>query len=120
MRKWRVIGRHRWVAGATISESIRIDGGKAHRFTATIRGYRNWKIFEGTVSPAILESVIRVVRAIRDQIDKDGEDCEALMAVNEYSRDIRRLQRMTNIFEHPMSERLDEYLAEEEQRRRPQ
>ena len=66
---FHVVGRHRWIAGATITESTDEDGW-TRRFTATIRGWRNWKIYQG---PAINpQFVADAVRRIRDQIDEGG------------------------------------------------
>lgn len=49
--KWKIIARHKWVTGATITESCLDDPTKnLRRFTATIRGWRNWKIWEGDPS----------------------------------------------------------------------
>lgn len=113
-RKWKIIGRHRWVAGATISESISQDEERHSRFTATIRGYQNWKLYEGRPSEEILQLVITAVRAIRDQIDKYGEDAEAFMAVNEHSHDVTGLRNMVEIFQHPICECFTEYLEDAE------
>ena len=107
---WRILARHRWVVGALITESVN-DDSTAYRYTATVRGYRNWKVFEGRGGPGYLDLIIRIVRAIRDQIDADGEDCEAFMAVNEYSHDVAELEERAEMFEHPISEALNEYLA---------
>ena len=68
--RFHVIGRHRWIAGATITESTDEDGW-TRRFTATIRGYRNWKIYQGpAVNP---QFVADAVRRIRNRID-DGDE----------------------------------------------
>lgn len=71
----KVIARHKWVAGATITESVSSDGW-TRRFTATIRGYRSWKIWEGDmrlieVSP--VQYVIDKVKEIRNRIDANDE-----------------------------------------------
>lgn len=67
----RILARHkRWVEGATISESVNEDGSK-RRFTATIRGWQNWKIYEGNAISA--KGIIQKVLAIRDRIDKGDE-----------------------------------------------
>lgn len=98
-KRWRVIGRHRWVAGALISESVS-DDDTERRFTATIRGWRNWKIYQGTSMLGYLQVIIRIVRAICVQIDLEGEHCEAMMAVNEYSCDAAELEKRAEVFEH--------------------
>jgi len=38
----KIIARHRWVAGATITESLVDEDRNIKRFTATIRGWRNF------------------------------------------------------------------------------
>ena len=107
---WRILARHRWIIGALITESVNSDS-TAYRYTATVRGYRNWRIFEGTGGSDYLTLIIRVVRAIRDQIDAEGEGCEAFMAINEYSRNVSELKRRAEMFEHPISEAFDEFLS---------
>jgi len=108
---WRILGRHRWIVGTFITESVN-DDDTARRYTATVRGYQNWKVFEGKGGPGSLDLIIRIVSAIRDQIDTDGEDCEAFMAANEYSRDISELEERAEMFEHPISEAFNEWLEE--------
>lgn len=97
---WKIIGRHKWIVGTVVTESVNDDDSE-RRYTATVRGYRNWKLFEGELFPCYLQLIIRVVRAIRDQIDEDGEGCEAFKAANEYSHDATELWRKVEIFEHP-------------------
>jgi len=67
----KIIARHKWVVGAVITESYQNDN--IRRFTATIRGFRNWKIYEGKLKPGITVEVIRTVRHIRDVIDAGNE-----------------------------------------------
>jgi len=68
--KFHVVGRHRWIAGATITESTDEDG-RTRRFTATIRGWRNWKIYQGSaINPQLIANV---VQRIRDRIDEGDE-----------------------------------------------
>ena len=109
---WRILARHKWVAGALITESVN-DDSMSYRYTATVRGYRNWRIFEGAGGPGSLDLIIRIVRAIRDQIDAGGENCEAFMAVNEHSRSAPRLESRAEMFEHPISEALAQFLDEQ-------
>lgn len=75
----KILARHKWVSGAVITESVdeKKEGYKDvsyRRFTATIRGYRNWKIWEGYLRKAITEDVIKEVTRIRDEIDKGNEE----------------------------------------------
>lgn len=73
----KIIARHKWVAGCTITQST--DESKSNatqaydRFTATIRGWRNWLIFEGIVTGDTTQFVIDKVKSIRDRIDS-GDD----------------------------------------------
>jgi len=73
----KILARHKWVGGCTITESE--DENKStkekayRRFTATIRGWRNWLIFEGLVTENTTQFVIDKVRSIRDRIDKGDE-----------------------------------------------
>jgi len=67
---WKIIARHTgWATGCTITESVSDDD--QHRFTATIRGYRNWRIWQGKPArwECIGDEVSRSVREIRDRID---------------------------------------------------
>jgi hypothetical protein len=66
----RILARHHWVDGATITESISKDG-RLRRFTATIRGFRYWRIYEGP-DPEVPE-IIEKIREIRDRIDSGDE-----------------------------------------------
>ena len=108
---WKIIGRHKWVSGARITESVNQDDDSS-RFTATIRGFRNWKLYQGRPSEEVLRLIIRVVRAIRDQIDGQGEEAEVFLATNEYSLDVDGLRRMMYIFENLISLAFDDYLDE--------
>lgn len=76
-QKFRILARHKWVSGATITESVRRDdatdenGISIRRFTATIRGFRNWKIYEGPAGNDIVAFVTDAVSQIRDRIDAE-------------------------------------------------
>ena len=80
MKRWQVLARHKWVAGAVITESLDVTSesdASVRRFTATIRGFRNWHIWRGAtayqpMSPRVQE-IIRRVTAIRDRIDAGDE-----------------------------------------------
>lgn len=80
MRKptWKVLARHKWVAGAVITESDSPEKGTAksayRRFTATIRGYQNFKIYEGFLSSGTGDKVRKQVSRLRDRIDAGDED----------------------------------------------
>jgi hypothetical protein len=66
----RILARHKRVDGATITESVSEDG-TIRRYTATIRGWRAWKIYEGR--DCNLRDVIAKAREIRDRIDSGDE-----------------------------------------------
>ena len=66
----RILARHHWVDGAKITECISEDG-RVRRFTATIRGFRNWRIYEG---PDLkVTKIIEKTREIRGRIDSGDE-----------------------------------------------
>lgn len=71
---FRVLARHKWVAGATITESYN-EATDERRFTASILGWTNWKIAKAGkgkhVNPAL---VALKVRNIRDRIEAGDED----------------------------------------------
>lgn len=70
----KVIARHKWVSGATISESIIPGQPEGYRkFTATIRGFRNWLIWNGLVGPDTVNEVIHRVINFRNRIDAGDE-----------------------------------------------
>ncbi len=73
----KILARHKWLVGCTITESF--DNTKDteaqvyRRFTATIRGWRNWLIFEGLVTPDTTQFVIDKVKSIRKRIDENDK-----------------------------------------------
>ena len=74
MKKWKVLARHKWVEGATISESVAeapIDEIPTRRFVATIRGFQNWRLYQG--NKCNVQTIIRRVHEIRDRIDAKDE-----------------------------------------------
>lgn len=86
--KFCVIGRHRWVTGALITESVEREEGWIRRYTATIRGFRNWKIWQGECGPDVSAYVISTVKAIRDRIDAGDE--AVFYRPNEYATTLPR------------------------------
>lgn len=82
--KARMIGRHKWVEGCLITESRVtgvVQGVTLRRFTATIRGYRDWKIYQGPLGPGVLTFVAETVTGIRHRID--ARDDSILLEWNE-------------------------------------
>jgi len=71
MERYKVLGRHKWVAGAVITESVRVDDDQERRFTATILGYCNWRIWQGQITdnwPHVLATIMAKVVAIRVRV----------------------------------------------------
>lgn len=91
--QWQIIGRHNnWVLGASIAEMVNSITSE-RRFVATVRGYRNFRIFEGVVGPETSTMVQRVVTEIRDRIDSgnnsvfvDPQFCRAEAGMSEVRR----------------------------------
>lgn len=73
MRQWRILARHKWVSGATITESVNESDRDVRRFTATIRGWRNFQIYEGNPRSIDVNRIAHKVREIRDRIDSGDE-----------------------------------------------
>lgn len=77
MREWKILARHKWIIGAVITESVnenKSDINKTYRrFTATVRGWRNFKIYEGYLHEIDTKEIINKVREIRDRIDNGDE-----------------------------------------------
>ena len=72
--RWKIIARHKWISGATVTESYLDDPAvNLRRFTATIRGWRNWKMYEGVLYHGLADKVAERVREIRDRIDAGDE-----------------------------------------------
>lgn len=70
----KILARHRWIDGTVITESGDTETDTPyHRFTATIRGWRNWKIYEGFLSDNIAQRVFDAVMEIRGRIDAEDE-----------------------------------------------
>ena len=72
-----VIARHKRVDGAVITESTLPDDSRGRavgRFTATVRGWRGFKICEGPLRGyTTTDQVVKTVTAIRDRIDGQDE-----------------------------------------------
>ena len=73
----KILARHKWLIGCTITESH--DESKSTsdkvwcRFTATVRGWRNFVIYEGFCFVGMAEDIKKKVREIRDKIDAGDE-----------------------------------------------
>jgi len=72
---WKKVGIHKWLANARITESHQeIDGELYGRFTATICGWRGWKIYEGPMRAVTTEELIAKTESIRDRIESGDEN----------------------------------------------
>ncbi len=74
----KILARHKWVAGTVITESVdeKREGYKNvsfRRFTATIEGFRNWKIYEGYLAEDTPRKVEGMVKHIQDCIKRGDE-----------------------------------------------
>ena len=73
----KIIARHKWLVGVLITESSDIakstESQAYRRFTATIRGWRNWRLFEGLIDGNTVQAVIDKAKSIRDRIDAGDE-----------------------------------------------
>ena len=74
---YKIIGRHRNIEGATITEAIDEEKGLVS-FTATIRGWSDWKLYTGEYNECrtrkdIFNLVIDKVREIEYRIDTGDE-----------------------------------------------
>jgi hypothetical protein len=74
MLHWKQIAHHRdWTYGATITESYNVNDESVRRYTATIRGWGNWKIMQGRVTGDTVNRVRSKVESIRLRIDANDE-----------------------------------------------
>ena len=74
----KILARHKWVAHCIITESV--DDTKYseiltsyRRFTATIRGFRAFRIYDGYLRDGLADEIIGCVRALRDRMDRGDE-----------------------------------------------
>jgi len=73
MSKFKIIGKHKDMVGCkdcVLTESVKDD---IVRFTATINGFRNWKIYEGCFYDGLIEKVIKRISEIKSKIDNGDE-----------------------------------------------
>ncbi len=73
--KWKVIARHKWVSGCTITESYRVDEDKYRKFTATINGWRGFELYCGAITDneTLTKRIIDKVKDIQQAIQR-GDD----------------------------------------------
>ena len=91
----KIIGRHKWVEGAMITESYDENDDRIRSFTATIRGFRNWHIYRGWATKEATKVVIAIVKHIRDRIDTGDE--QVFYQKNEFATDLREAQELVTV-----------------------
>jgi hypothetical protein len=74
----KIIGKHKWVSNAIITESFdeKTEDKSLpsyRRFTATICGFRNFKIYEGELKADTAQKVKQKVTEIRNKIESGDE-----------------------------------------------
>ena len=77
-KRMKILARHKWVEGAVITESVdeKREGYKDisyRRFTATIEGFQNWKIYEGYLTEDTAIKVKEMVKHIQGCIKRGDE-----------------------------------------------
>lgn len=76
MDKWHILARHKWISNCTITESV-LGNSTTRRYTATIYGWRNWKIWQGDIkkigNDAVVKLVTDKVRNIKERIEQHDE-----------------------------------------------
>ena len=78
--KWVVVQRNqKWVPGATITESV-LEGTAHRRFTATVLGWRNFRVWEGDVEDLDVQDVIAKVQDIKARIEVGDESVFATLS----------------------------------------
>ena len=76
MKAWKILARHKWLIGCIITEShneAKSDIKPYRRFTATVRGWQNFVIYEGYLYDGITNTIIEKVKKIREKIDSGDE-----------------------------------------------
>jgi len=70
-RKFKILARHKWLVNTTITESYDINNEAYRRYTATICGYTNWRIYEGFCNDnkKRVDFIINKVKEIRNKIE---------------------------------------------------
>jgi len=73
--RFKIIAKHKWVSDVVITESVERVDGMICRFTATILGYQNWKLYEGIVydNTLLVVDLIEKTKEIRERIKNNDE-----------------------------------------------
>ena len=72
MKNWEILARHKdWVSKCTITESQNSEGTK-RRFTATILGWTNFKIWEGEtkLTQSVASKVQSTVYDLKQRLER--------------------------------------------------
>lgn len=77
-KRYKILTRHFWVEDCTITESINlekeVDKIAYRKFTATIKGWRNFLIYEGRFQNNMTPTIIKRVREIKKRIENGDEN----------------------------------------------
>jgi len=72
-KHYKVIARHKWVSGTTLTESIQKEDDTIRRFTATILGWQNFKLYEGKLFPELFQLLVTKMNDIKTKIELGDE-----------------------------------------------
>ena len=78
---WKVLARHKWVQHCSITESINTETGD-RRFTATILGWRNWRIFQGDLNSIPGNGAREVRNKVEEILDRIIQGDESVFTEN--------------------------------------
>lgn len=82
-KHYKILARHKWVQKTTLAESIQRENRDIRRFTATICGWKNWKLYEGRPFPELSQLLFDKMVEIRDKIEAgDKAIFEANVEIN--------------------------------------
>lgn len=71
--KWKILARHKNIVGVTITESCLITDDLWRRYTATIRGFQKFLIYEGYCCDVEFSKICDVAYVLRCRIDIGDE-----------------------------------------------
>ena len=73
LHSMKILARHKWLVGCTITESVDREDTAYRRFTATINGWQNFKIYEGFLIKDMAQAIINRVKTVQERI-QSGDD----------------------------------------------
>jgi hypothetical protein len=72
---WTIVSRHKnWVTDCCITESSKASNSGIVRFTATILGWQNFKIYEGPYIEKLTFLIIAQVKKLKSLIEQGNEN----------------------------------------------